>query len=134
MLNLYLTIGTILIALGISGFLYAYVVYLRPWERTWLEVVAGVAGKDLAESALIGFTLWHFGLFWQLVVGLPDFVLFWQFGPGFPGWAMLFFPWLCSGVSGLSQVYWQEKKRQEGRKRAKWIVENNKKPNGGEEL
>lgn len=121
MLNLYLTIGTILIALGISGFLYAYVIYLKPWQRTWLEVVVGVAGKDLAESALIGCSLWYFDLFWEL-------------GSGFPGWAMLFFPWLCSGVSGLSQIYWQEKKRREGRKRAKWILDNNKKPNGEEEL
>lgn len=117
MLTLSLQITATLLVLGTLGFLYAYLIYLKPWEKTYWEVVAGVGAKDLAESALIGLTLWHFELFWQL-------------GPGFPGWLMLFFPWACSGVSGLSQIYWQEKKHKEGHKQAKWTVAkyNNKHP------
>jgi hypothetical protein len=91
------------------GFLYAYIIYLRPWEKTWLEVVAGVGFTILGEMALIGVTLWHFDLMAQL---LP----------------MIFIPPACYITTGVSQIFWQEKKHREGRKRAKWTLEkfNNK--------
>lgn len=100
MSSLTLVVVAIFAGLGVLGFLYAYIIYLKPWDRTWLEVVAGVGFTILGEMTLIAVTLYYFGYLSEL-------------------WPMVFIPPACYVTTGVSQIYWQERKKREGYKRSK---------------
>lgn len=103
MSTLQLMIISILIVMAVLGFLYAYVIYLNPWRRTWLEVVVGVGFTILGEMTLIIVALWHYGYLSEI-------------------WWMALIPPTCYAATGISQIYWQEKKGKQGRKKAKWAL------------
>jgi hypothetical protein len=105
MSSLNVTIGAIYVSIGIIGGLYAYIIFLKPWKRTWLEVIAGsliVAGGTITVQYVIYL---HHGC----VVPADLFHLLYVFA-----------------TVGISQVYFQERKHREGHKRAKVKLVNNK--------
>lgn len=80
------TIGLTLFGLGL---LYAYYIYQAPIDRTWIEVVIGVAGTITGEMIAIGMTLAYFNLLHQL-------------------WWMIPFPAIAFALTGLPMASFQE--------------------------
>lgn len=81
-------IGLILLVLGL---LYAYYIYQAPIDRTWIEVVIGVAGTITGEMMALAIVLVYYDLLHQL-------------------WWIIPFPVIAFILTGVPMALFQEHK------------------------
>jgi hypothetical protein len=92
------TIGLTLLGLGL---LYAYYIYRAPIDRTWVEVVIGVAGTITGEMMALAIVLVYYGLLYQL-------------------WWIIPFPAIAFALTGIPMAAFQEWKYRTQKQKAEY--------------